>query len=120
MAGRVIELRRAARAAAGEGPEGQPGAPVFQGDRLAVRRVEVAPGKRLRFETAEGEEQVWFAVSGSGRYRPDPMGDSGKAEPFRVGEAAILRTGEWLEVESDGDAPLVLAAVTAPQPSVRR
>lgn len=116
MAGRVVDLARAARAS-GEGRASD--ATVFEGEHLALRHVVVAPGERLRVETTQDEEQVWLALSGSGRYRPDPMGREGGAEPFRPGEAAILRTNEWFAVENDADAPLVLVAVTGPQPGAR-
>ena len=116
MAGRVVELARAARASI-EGRAGD--ATVFEGEHLAMRHVVVAPGGHLRVETADDEEQVWLALSGSGRYRPDPMGRDSGAEPFRPGEVAILRTNEWFELENDADTPLVLVAVTAPQPDAR-
>jgi mannose-6-phosphate isomerase-like protein (cupin superfamily) len=119
VSGRVIDLAVAASAA--HAPNLAPGAAdVFLGERLGVRYVRVAPGDRLTVKTAPGEEQVWLALGGSGRYRPDPIaGDDTAGEAFAPGMAAVLRAGEWFELVCDGERPLELVAVVAPQPTAR-
>jgi mannose-6-phosphate isomerase-like protein (cupin superfamily) len=109
MAGRVIDLDPSP-AALGEG-----GA-LFEGEHLGLVRRSVPPGARLRLSAGEREEQVWLALSGRGRYRPDPMAEGAPGEPFVPGQAAVLREGEWAEVECVGDRPLELVGVAAPQP----
>jgi|GEM_PF-6288997 len=114
MAGRVIDLARAASAS----PErDERGSLVFRGDRVDLYRLEVGPGRRARVETAPGEEQVWVAIAGRGAYRPDALGGAdGPSEPLSPGQAAVVRENGWYEVRCEGQTPLVLIGVCAPVP----
>lgn len=119
-------------------------ADLFSGVHLGVGWVRVEPGQRARL-TADlsGREEVWYVVSGNGRYRllagvdaavdvagrtwmteeatgasDDPVADASVVgEPLVPGYVAVTRGGEAAEAVCTGKAPLVLLAVRAPQPS---
>lgn len=88
------------------------------GTHLAVRSLTVPVGQHIRIETAVGEEQVLLAVRGHGLYRADAFTADADAQPFAPGNIAIVRMNGWCDIDSDGDAALVVIAVAAPQPAV--
>lgn len=144
MAGRIIDPvrsgRRVARAERPERAEGEndrESVEVFEGTHLAIGVIEIRPGERAVLGAdLTGREEVWYAVSGQGVYRPSRQGalttgltdgtatrseDARGADPgeeiLPQGSLAVTRAGEGATVRCDGDRPLVLLAIRSPLPA---
>jgi mannose-6-phosphate isomerase-like protein (cupin superfamily) len=132
VAGRVIDPKENARmvgaaesASSPQGEERGQSVELYAGVHLSVRWITVPPGRELRLRArVSGREEVWYVVSGSGRYFPSREGlmagaadEAGEGEPLRAGALAITRMGEGARAVCQGPDPLVLLCVTAPQPA---
>lgn len=93
-------------------------AALFAGERLALRRLVVGVGERLRVEGAEGEERVLVPVGGELVLRVDQLRTDAPGQRFGPGQVGVLRSGEWCELTGRTGEAVVLE-VCAPEPTRR-
>jgi mannose-6-phosphate isomerase-like protein (cupin superfamily) len=76
------------------------------GEHAKVKRIEIAPGKRLSYQRHRRRAEHWFVVRGRARITLD------EREHLRgAGEDFDVPSGGWHRVENVGGEPLVLIEV---------
>jgi mannose-6-phosphate isomerase len=71
-----------------------------------VKRIEVAPGQRLSYQTHASRSEHWYVVAGSGVARV-----AGVEFPVAVGHAIMVEVGDAHRIANTGDEPLVFIEV---------
>lgn len=71
-----------------------------------VKRIEVAPGRRLSYQRHQRRAEHWFVVSGVGEVTLD-----GNTVTVNGGQATDIPRGALHRIASTGDEPLVFIEV---------
>ena len=78
--------------------------------RLTVTRVTVEPGATQPRHVHDASEQVWIALSGSGRL----LLDGGAAVPFAAGQVVRFAEGDVHGLHNTGVEPFAYLSITSP------
>ncbi|MBP5269496.1 MAG: cupin domain-containing protein [Clostridia bacterium] len=82
------------------------GADEMNGKGRMFNLMTLAPGRSIGKHTHEGDSEVFYFLSGSGKYC-----DNGNDVRVGPGDAALCRDGECHSLENDTDSDLVFIAV---------
>jgi mannose-6-phosphate isomerase len=77
-----------------------------EGDGHKVKRIEVAPGKRLSYQVHSRRSEHWFVIVGEGSVTLD-----GEAVAVKPGIAIDVAAGVAHRIENTGSEPIVFIEV---------
>ncbi len=76
------------------------------GKGRVFNHIFLAPGNSIGEHTHQGDEEIYYVLSGSGTYF-----DNGEYVKIHAGDTTICRDGEAHGLVNDGDAPLEMIAL---------
>lgn len=82
------------------------GAEEMVGKGRMFNRMIIPPGHSIGLHTHEGDNEIFYVLSGSGIYH-----DNGKTVVLNPGDTAICHDGENHALENTGDEPLHMIAL---------
>ncbi len=76
------------------------------GKARMVAEITLPPGASIGFHQHDGEEELFYFISGHGRLNED-----GRWQDVKAGDASLTPGGHGHAIENNGSEPLVLVAV---------